>query len=56
VTGDVEVVCDGNVIISRQPSDLGGFCREIISALEVAMNYESAQVPKEDIQAVEKKL
>jgi protease I len=30
---DAEVVRDGNLITSRQPSDLGAFCREIISAL-----------------------
>lgn len=30
---DAEVVCDGNLITSRQPSDLGAFCREIIGAL-----------------------
>ncbi len=30
---DAEVVRDGNVITSRQPSDLGAFCREIIGAL-----------------------
>jgi hypothetical protein len=56
VTEDAEVVCDGNVITSRQPSDLGGFCREILSTLEVVMNHESTQVPKEDTQAVEEKL
>jgi len=30
---DAEVVRDGNIITSRQPSDLGAFCREIIGAL-----------------------
>jgi protease I len=30
---DAEVVRDGNLITSRQPSDLGAFCREIIGAL-----------------------
>ena len=30
---DAEVVCDGNLVTSRQPSDLGAFCREIIGAL-----------------------
>jgi len=30
---DEEVVRDGNLITSRQPSDLGAFCREIIHAL-----------------------
>jgi protease I len=30
---DSEVVRDGNLITSRQPSDLGAFCREIIGAL-----------------------
>ncbi|MFQ6020064.1 MAG: type 1 glutamine amidotransferase domain-containing protein [Dehalococcoidia bacterium] len=30
---DAEVVRDGNLITSRQPSDLGAFCREIIRAL-----------------------
>jgi protease I len=30
---DVEVVRDGNIITSRQPSDLGAFCREIIQVL-----------------------
>lgn len=30
---DAEVVRDGNLITSRQPSDLGAFCREIIAAL-----------------------
>jgi protease I len=30
---DAEVVRDGNLITSRQPSDLGAFCREIIKAL-----------------------
>jgi putative intracellular protease/amidase len=25
--------CDGNLITSRQPIDLGAFCREIIGAL-----------------------
>jgi protease I len=30
---DAEVVHDGNLITSRQPSDLGAFCREIITAL-----------------------
>jgi protease I len=30
---DAEVVHDGNFITSRQPSDLGAFCREIIQAL-----------------------
>ncbi len=30
---DAEVVRDGNLITSRQPSDLGAFCREIILAL-----------------------
>ena len=32
---DAEVVRDGNFITSRQPSDLGAFCREIIQALVV---------------------
>jgi protease I len=31
---DAEVVKDGTLITSRQPSDLGPFCREIIAALE----------------------
>jgi protease I len=30
---DAEVVRDGNIITSRQPADLGAFCREIIGAL-----------------------
>jgi protease I len=30
---DAEVVRDGNLITSRQPSDLGAFCREIILVL-----------------------
>ncbi|MGQ9571990.1 MAG: type 1 glutamine amidotransferase domain-containing protein [Dehalococcoidia bacterium] len=30
---DAEVVRDGNIITSRQPNDLGAFCREIIGAL-----------------------
>jgi protease I len=30
---DAEVVQDGNLITSRQPSDLPAFCREIIAAL-----------------------
>lgn len=30
---DAEVIRDGNLITSRQPSDLGAFCREIIAAL-----------------------
>jgi protease I len=30
---DAEVVQDGNLITSRQPSDLPAFCREIIFAL-----------------------
>ena len=30
---DTEVVRDGNLITSRQPSDLSAFCREIIAAL-----------------------
>jgi protease I len=30
---DAEVVRDGNLITSRQPSDLAAFCREIIAAL-----------------------
>ncbi len=30
---DAEVVRDGNLITSRQPSDLGAFCQEIILAL-----------------------
>jgi protease I len=30
---DAEVMKDGNVITSRQPSDLGAFCREIIQVL-----------------------
>ena len=30
---DAEVVRDGNLITSRQPSDLPAFCREIIAAL-----------------------
>ena len=30
---DAEVIRDGNLITSRQPSDLGAFCREIIEAL-----------------------
>jgi protease I len=30
---DGEVVRDGNLITSRQPSDLGAFCREIIAAI-----------------------
>jgi len=30
---DAEVVRDSNLITSRQPSDLGAFCREIIAAL-----------------------
>ena len=30
---DAEVVRDGNLITSRQPSDLGAFCREIITTL-----------------------
>ena len=30
---DAEVVRDGNLITSRQPSDLGAFCREIIVAV-----------------------
>jgi len=30
---DTEVVRDGNLITSRQPSDLPAFCREIIAAL-----------------------
>lgn len=30
---DAEVIRDGNLITSRQPSDLGAFCREIILAL-----------------------
>jgi protease I len=30
---DAEVVRDGNLITSRQPADLGAFCREIILAL-----------------------
>jgi len=30
---DDEVVRDGNIITSRQPSDLPAFCREIINAL-----------------------
>ena len=30
---DAEVVRDANIITSRQPSDLGAFCREIIGAL-----------------------
>jgi protease I len=32
---DAEVVRDGNFITSRQPSDMGAFCREIIQALVV---------------------
>jgi protease I len=31
---DEEVVRDGNLVTSRQPSDLPAFCREIISALQ----------------------
>lgn len=31
---DAEVVRDGTLITSRQPSDLGSFCREIIAVLE----------------------
>jgi len=30
---DAQVVQDGNLITSRQPSDLGAFCRAIIAAL-----------------------
>lgn len=30
---DAEVIRDGNLITSRQPSDLGAFCKTIISAL-----------------------
>ncbi|NGZ03553.1 MAG: protease [Nitrospira sp. WS238] len=33
---DAEVVRDGKLITSRQPSDLGSFCREIIAVLEVS--------------------
>ena len=49
-------MCDGNVITSRQPFDLGGFYQEILSTLEIVMNHESTQVPKEDTQAVEEQL
>ena len=38
---DAEVVRDGNLITSRQPSDLGAFCREIIAALA----GEAAETP-----------
>jgi deglycase len=31
---DKEVVCDGNIITSRNPGDLPAFCREIIKNLE----------------------
>ena len=30
---DEEVVVDGNIITSRQPSDLPAFCRAILTAL-----------------------
>ncbi|MDP3515334.1 MAG: type 1 glutamine amidotransferase domain-containing protein [Sulfuritalea sp.] len=30
---DAEVVCDGNLITSRKPSDLPAFCRAIVSTL-----------------------
>lgn len=30
---DSEVVCDGRLITSRQPADLGAFCRQIIQTL-----------------------
>jgi protease I len=30
---DAEVIRDGNLVSSRQPSDLGAFCREIIAVL-----------------------
>jgi protease I len=30
---DAEVIRDANIITSRQPSDLGAFCREIIKAM-----------------------
>lgn len=33
---DAEVVRDGRLITSRQPSDLGSFCQEIMAVLEVA--------------------
>lgn len=30
---DAEVVCDGNLITSRKPSDIPAFCRAIVSSL-----------------------
>ncbi|MGE0644415.1 MAG: DJ-1/PfpI family protein [Nitrospira sp.] len=38
---DAEVVRDGKLITSRQPSDLGSFCREIIAALEVSRDVST---------------
>ena len=35
---DAEVVKDGTLITSRQPSDLGAFCREIMAALDLSEN------------------
>jgi protease I len=36
---DAEVVKDGMLITSRQPSDLGSFCREIITVLDVSGDF-----------------
>lgn len=36
---DAEVVKDGTLITSRQPSDLGPFCREIIAALDMSRHF-----------------
>ena len=43
---DREVVRDGNLITSRQPSDLPAFCREIISALGERRLQPAKQAPQ----------